>query len=111
MITDNSKLIRPGNRATSSWIFGTQRAKVARDGKLDWVVLGFGSGGGKVFQNTILEGEGAEGKVTVNRLLDRTSNIAIDEAAHGPAGARRYEFLPTYFLRGLARLELDLTPA
>jgi Fe-S cluster assembly protein SufD len=47
-----------------SWIFGTQRAKVARDGKLDWVVLGFGSGGGKIFQNTILEGEGAEGKVT-----------------------------------------------
>jgi len=47
-----------------SWIFGTQRARVARDGKLDWVVLGFGSGGGKVFQNTLLEGEGAEGKVT-----------------------------------------------
>ena len=27
-------------------------------------MLGFGSGGGKVFQNTILEGDGAEGKVT-----------------------------------------------
>src|SRR5207244_212437 len=27
-----------------SWIFGTQRARVARDGKLDWVVLGFGAG-------------------------------------------------------------------
>jgi cytochrome P450 len=53
----------------------------------------------------------AEGRVTVNRLLDRTSDIAVDEAAHGPAGARRYEFLPTYFLRGLARLELVLTPA
>jgi len=48
----------------SSYVFGTQRAKVARDGKLDWVVLGFGSGNGKVFQNTILDGEGAEGKVT-----------------------------------------------
>jgi Fe-S cluster assembly protein SufD len=48
----------------SSYVFGTQRAKVARDGKLDWVVLGFGSANGKVFQNTILEGEGAEGKVT-----------------------------------------------
>lgn len=53
----------------------------------------------------------AEGRVTVNRLLDRTSAIAVDEAAHGPADARRFEFLPTYFLRGLARLELDLTPA
>jgi Fe-S cluster assembly protein SufD len=47
-----------------SWIFGTQRARVARDATLDWVVLGFGSGNGKIFQNTILEGEGAEGKVT-----------------------------------------------
>jgi Fe-S cluster assembly protein SufD len=47
-----------------SWIFGTQRARVARDGTLDWVVLGFGSGNGKIFQNTILDGEGAEGKVT-----------------------------------------------
>jgi Fe-S cluster assembly protein SufD len=47
-----------------SWVFGTQRARVARDGTLDWVVLGLGSGNGKVFQNTILDGEGATGKVT-----------------------------------------------
>jgi len=45
-------------------IFGTQRARVGRDASLDWVVLGLGSGNGKVFQNTILEGEGAQGKVT-----------------------------------------------
>ena len=53
----------------------------------------------------------AEGRVTINRLLDRTVDITIAEAAHGPAGARRYEYLPTYFLRGLASLELELTPA
>ena len=53
----------------------------------------------------------AEGRVTINRLLDRTSDIAISEDAHGPADARRYEYLPTYFLRGLERLELVLTPA
>jgi Fe-S cluster assembly protein SufD len=47
-----------------SMIFGTQRARIARDGSLDWVVLGFGSANGKVFQNTILDGEGASGKVT-----------------------------------------------
>ena len=52
----------------------------------------------------------AEGKVTLNRLLDRTSDIAISESAHGPAGARRYEYLPTFFLRGLQRLELELSP-
>lgn len=53
----------------------------------------------------------AEGRVTVNRILDRTSHLAVDEAAHGPAGERRWEYLSTYFLRGLARLELELTPA
>ncbi len=53
----------------------------------------------------------AEGRVTINRLLDHTSDIRISEDAHGPAGARRYEYLPTYFLRGLARLEVELTPA
>jgi Fe-S cluster assembly protein SufD len=47
-----------------SLVFGTQRARVARHGSLDWVVLGFGSANGKVFQNTILDGEGASGKVT-----------------------------------------------
>ena len=30
--------------------------------------------------------------------------------AHGPADARRYEYLPTYFLRGLVQPRLELTP-
>ncbi|HVX16736.1 MAG TPA: cytochrome P450 [Acidimicrobiales bacterium] len=51
----------------------------------------------------------AEGRVTINRFLDRTANIAIAEQHHGPAGARRYEYLPTFFLRGLQHLHLDLT--
>ena len=53
----------------------------------------------------------AEGRVTINRLLDRTSDITISEDAHGPAGARRYTYLPTYFLRGLTSLDLELEPA
>jgi Fe-S cluster assembly protein SufD len=48
----------------SSWIFGAQRAEVARDGSLDWVVVGFGGGTGRVRTETLLAGEGAEGKVT-----------------------------------------------
>ena len=44
-------------------------------------------------------------------FLDRTSDIAIDEAHHGPAGGRRYEYLPTFFLRGLQQLHLEVTPA
>ncbi len=47
-----------------SWVFGTQRAEVARDGVLDWVVVGFGSGRGKLRTETLLAGEGGEAKVT-----------------------------------------------
>ncbi len=53
----------------------------------------------------------AEGRVTLNRLFDRTSDVAISEEHHGPAGERRYGYLPTYFLRGLTSLHVDLTPA
>jgi cytochrome P450 len=52
----------------------------------------------------------AEGRVTLNRLLDRTSDIRISETAHGPAGSRRYEYLPTYLFRGLTQLHLEFTP-
>ena len=47
-----------------SWIFGAQRAEVARDGKLDWVAVGFGGARGRVRMETKLAGEGAEAKVT-----------------------------------------------
>jgi Fe-S cluster assembly protein SufD len=47
-----------------SWIFGAQRAEVARDGSLDWVVVGFGGGNGRVRTETLLAGDGAQGKVT-----------------------------------------------
>jgi Fe-S cluster assembly protein SufD len=61
-----------------SWIFGTQRAKVASHGKLDWVVLGFGAANGKIFQNTILEGEGSEGKVTGAYALTGRQHLDFD---------------------------------
>jgi Fe-S cluster assembly protein SufD len=48
----------------STWVFGTQRATVARDASLDWITLGFGSANGKVFQETQLAGSGAHGTVT-----------------------------------------------
>ena len=50
--------------AEKSWVFGAQRATVARDASLDWITLGFGSANGKVFQETQLAGPGAHGKVT-----------------------------------------------
>ncbi|HEY2439541.1 MAG TPA: Fe-S cluster assembly protein SufD, partial [Solirubrobacteraceae bacterium] len=47
-----------------SWIFGAQRAEVGRDASLDWVALGFGTGGGHVRMETRLAGEGADARVT-----------------------------------------------
>jgi Fe-S cluster assembly protein SufD len=47
-----------------SWIFGTQRATVDRDGALDWIALGFGSANGRVAMDTKLIGPGADAKVT-----------------------------------------------
>jgi cytochrome P450 len=51
----------------------------------------------------------AEGRVTLSRILQRTANIAINENEHGPADARRYDYLPTFFLRGLQKLYLQLS--
>jgi len=52
----------------------------------------------------------AEAVVSIERILDRTADITISETEHGPADARRYEYLPTYILRGLQRLHLEFTP-
>ena len=49
----------------------------------------------------------AEGRITIERLLDRLDDIRISEKEHGPAGARRYDYVPTYILRGVSRLHLE----
>ncbi|KZS68495.1 cytochrome [Mycobacterium kansasii] len=53
----------------------------------------------------------AETRVAVERLLDRTSDIRICEREHGLANDRRYQYVPTYILRGLTELHLEFTPA
>ncbi|MBB3665503.1 cytochrome P450 [Prauserella sediminis] len=49
----------------------------------------------------------SEVRVTLERLLDRTSAIRISEAHHGPPDARRYDYLPSYMFRGLTKLHLE----
>jgi cytochrome P450 len=49
----------------------------------------------------------AEVRVVLERLLDRTSEIRVSEAVHGPAGSRRYDYLPTYMIHGLSGLTLE----
>jgi hypothetical protein len=39
------------------------------------------------------------------------SHIAINEDHHGPAAERRYNYEPTYILRGLSELHLSFTTA
>src|ERR1700729_3995006 len=53
----------------------------------------------------------AETRVALERLLDRTLDIRISEKHHGPANDRRYQYVPTYILRGLTELHLEFTPA
>jgi cytochrome P450 len=53
----------------------------------------------------------AEGRVALERILERLADIRVSEAAHGPAGDRRYEFTKWYLLRGPMRLQLEFTPA
>ena len=51
----------------------------------------------------------AEARVSLNRILDRMADIRISEAVHGPPDERRFTFVPTHILRGLAYLGLEFT--
>jgi cytochrome P450 len=47
-----------------------------------------------------------EGRVSLERILDRMADITIDEDSHGPADDRRYTYEPTFILRGLTDLHI-----
>jgi cytochrome P450 len=53
----------------------------------------------------------AETHATLVRFLERMSDIRISEAHHGPPEARRYEYDPTYMLRGLRELHIEFDQA
>jgi cytochrome P450 family 150 subfamily A5 len=52
-----------------------------------------------------------EARISLGQLLDRTTDIWIDEDFHGPASDREYHYIPTFILRGLTRLHIGFTPA
>jgi Fe-S cluster assembly protein SufD len=66
VVGDNASLryVCGQNLSERSWIFGAQRAQIGRDGRLDWVALGFGSARGHVRMQTELAGDGADARVT-----------------------------------------------
>jgi cytochrome P450 len=52
----------------------------------------------------------AEARISMNRLLDRMCNIRISEEMHGPADDRKYEYDPTFIMRGLSALHVEFDP-
>jgi cytochrome P450 len=52
-----------------------------------------------------------EAKVAIERLLARLTDIRVSEEHHGPPGARRYRYEPTYSFRSLAELHITFKPA
>ncbi len=51
----------------------------------------------------------AEGRISIERILDRTRDIRLSEEHHGPADDRRFRYEPTWILRGLTELHLEFT--
>lgn len=50
----------------------------------------------------------AEVRTILNSFFNLTSNIAISEEKHGKPGARQYQFEPSFIIRGLDNLHLEL---
>ena len=52
----------------------------------------------------------AEARISIERILDRTRNIRLSEAHHGPPSARHFEYEPTWVLRGMRALHIEFDP-
>jgi cytochrome P450 len=53
----------------------------------------------------------AEGRISIERILDRMRDIRLSEEHHGPVSEPRFDYAPTWVLRGLNDLHLEFTPA
>jgi cytochrome P450 len=52
----------------------------------------------------------AEGRISLNRILDRMRDITISTEHHGPPSDRRFAYEPTFIMRGLSELHITFTP-
>ena len=52
----------------------------------------------------------AEGRISLERILDRMRDIRLSEEHHGSAGDRNLPWEPTWVLRGLRKLHLEFEP-
>lgn len=70
--------------------------------------LAFGRGAHTCIGNPLAR---AEVRVLFERLFERTSDLTLSDTHHGPADNRRLEFEPSYIVRGLTELHVELAPA
>ncbi|MEX2254369.1 MAG: cytochrome P450 [Acidimicrobiia bacterium] len=52
----------------------------------------------------------AEARIGLERILARMRDIRLSDEHHGPPSARRFDYEPTWVLRGLTKLHLEFTP-
>jgi cytochrome P450 len=52
-----------------------------------------------------------EGRVSIERILDRMHDIRLSEEHHGPPSQRHFDYEPTWVLRGMSNLHIEFTPA
>jgi cytochrome P450 len=52
----------------------------------------------------------SEARISLNRFLDRMSDIRIDESVHGSSDEGNYTYDPTFIMRGLSALNVTFTP-
>jgi cytochrome P450 len=52
----------------------------------------------------------AEGRISIERILDRMRDIRLSEEHHGPPSARHFSYEPTWVLRGLHELHIEFSP-
>jgi cytochrome P450 len=53
----------------------------------------------------------AEGRISIERIVNRMRDIRLSEEHHGPPTARHFDYEPTWVLRGLHQLHIEFTPA
>jgi hypothetical protein len=70
--------------------------------------LAFGRGAHTCIGNPLAR---AEVRVLFDRFFEHTARMTIAQAEHGPAEARRLDYEPSYIVRGLTQLHVELTPA
>jgi cytochrome P450 len=68
--------------------------------------LAFGRGAHTCIGNPLAR---AEVRVLFDRFFEHTAGMTISQAEHGPATERRFDYEPSYIVRGLTQLHVQLT--